>query len=292
MTEGIISATGRTITASDDTGSNEETLHGLLQTDAPISPGNSGGPLVDAAGDVIGMDTAAASAGTAGASLGFAIPSNTVERTAEEIGTHKDLPGLIFGRTPFLGIEVIDSSEVANGSDPFGSPFGFGPVATTPDGTPGVVVAAVDPGSPAATAGILSGDVITAIDGHATPTTTALSKVIDAHKPGDVVSMTVSTQSGTGAVRAAWARHRSTDGWGGRGAGRGPGQDEHRVSARRTAVGLPTPCGQAPLRRAATGRPRARRPGWRSARGRPGAVLTVPAGTGGGRRARRPWSPW
>ena len=103
VTQGIISATGRTITASDETGSNPETLHGLLQTDAPIAPGNSGGPLVDAATKVIGMDTAAASAGTAGASLGFAIPANTVLAIADEIEAHKDLPGLVYGRQAFLG---------------------------------------------------------------------------------------------------------------------------------------------------------------------------------------------
>jgi S1-C subfamily serine protease len=206
VTEGIISATGRTITAGDETGSNEETLHGLLQTDAPIAPGNSGGPLVDAGGNVIAMDTAAASAGTTGSSLGFAIPANTVERIAQEIGSHQDLPGLIFGRTPFLGVEVVDSSQVSNGGDPFVDPFGFGPVATTPNGTPGVVVAAVDPNSPAAGAGIVSGDVITAIDGHATATTPALSKVIEALKPGDTVSLSVSTGNGTQTLRVHLAQ--------------------------------------------------------------------------------------
>jgi S1-C subfamily serine protease len=60
-----------------------------------------------------------------------------------------------------------------------------------------VVVAAVDPGSPAARAGIASGDVITAIDGHPTPTTAALSRLIGTHKPGQVVSVSVSTQRGT-----------------------------------------------------------------------------------------------
>jgi S1-C subfamily serine protease len=199
VTQGIISATGRTITATDETGSNPETLHGLLQTDAPISPGNSGGPLVDAASKVTGMDTAAASAGTAGASLGFAIPANTVLTVAGEIEAHKDLPGLVYGRQAFLGVEVVDSSQA--GGVNFGFGFGFNPVASTPNGTPGVVVAAVDPGSPAATAGLESGDVITAIDGHATATTSALSKVIEAKKPGQVVSLTVSTQAGTETVR-------------------------------------------------------------------------------------------
>lgn len=113
------------------------------------------------------------------------------------------MPGLIFGRRPFLGVEVVNSSQAAGLSpfSPFGSPFGLGPVATTPNGTRGVVVAAVDPGSPAARAGIISGDVITAIDGHATPTTAALSRQISPHKPGQVVSLTVSTQHGTRTVQ-------------------------------------------------------------------------------------------
>ncbi len=204
VTQGIISATGRTITAADETGSNEETLHRLLQTDAPIAPGNSGGPLGDAAGEVIGMDTAAASSGTGGASLGFAIPANTVVRIADEIAMHKDLPGLVFGRPAFLGVEVVDSSEANSAINSFGNPFGFGfgfgPVATTPNGTPGVVVAAVDPNSAAAHAGIESGDVITAVDGHATATTSALSKVIGAHKPGQTVSVSLSIGSGTETV--------------------------------------------------------------------------------------------
>lgn len=220
VTEGIISATGRTITASDETGANPETLRGVLQTDAPIVPGNSGGPLVDAAGEVVGMDTAAASAGTSSTSVGFAIPANRVETIAKEIEGHQALAGLIYGRQAFLGVEVVNSSQVSSGSGfppgfgfgsgfgsgigsgfGFGSPFGPGSVATTPNNTPGVVIEAVDPGSAAAKANIQSGDVITAVDGQSTPTTTALSKVMSAHKPGQVITLKLSTESGTGNVQ-------------------------------------------------------------------------------------------
>lgn len=196
VSQGIISATGRAITATDQTGSNPERLHGLLQTDTPIAPGNSGGPLVDAAGTVIGMDAAAASAGT-GASLGFAIPANTIRAVAGQIIAHNNAPGLVFGRRPFLGVEIVNSSQAANAASPFGAlgnPFGPGPAA--PSGTRGALVAAVDPGSPAARAGITSGDVITAIGGHPTPTTAVLSRQIGAHRPGQEVSIALRTQRG------------------------------------------------------------------------------------------------
>ncbi|MDA8302883.1 MAG: trypsin-like peptidase domain-containing protein [Actinomycetota bacterium] len=193
VTQGIISATGRTITAQDETGANQETLHGLLQTDAPIAPGNSGGPLVDASDQVIGMDTAAASAGT-GASLGFAIPSNRIRAIAGDIESHKQLPGFVYGRSAFLGVEVVDSSQVS--SNPFGfGPFGFGAFGVGPSAPtkPGVVVEEVDPDGGAASAGIQAGDEITAVDGKAVTTTSALSKDITSHKPGQVVQVTVFT---------------------------------------------------------------------------------------------------
>lgn len=205
VTTGAITATGRTITASDATGAHQETLHGMLQIDAEIVPGNSGGPLVNAKAQVIGMDTAAASAGTASTSVGFAIPANELRTLSGELAAHKAVAGFVYGRQAFLGVEVVDSSQVSGASgtsgNPFGFGFGFGPIATTPNGAPGVVVAAVDPGSGAAKAGLVSGDVITAVDGTATPTTTALSRVITSHKPGEVLSLTVSTLSGTGTVQ-------------------------------------------------------------------------------------------
>ncbi len=204
VTQGIISATGRTITASDGTGANPETLYGLLQTDAPIAPGNSGGPLVDGADQVIGMDTAGASAGTAGASLGFAIPSTTVLTIADEIEAHTDFPGLVYGRQAFLGVDVVDSSPAGGAS--FGAGPGFGPVASTPNRSAGVVVAALDPASPAARAGIETGDVITAVNGQATATTAALSNAIEAKKPGQVVSLRVSTEAGTETVQVPLAQ--------------------------------------------------------------------------------------
>lgn len=197
VTQGIISATGRTITAQDETGANPETLRGLLQTDAPIAPGNSGGPLVNASDQVVGMDTAAASAGT-GASLGFAIPSNRARTIAQEIESHKPVAGFVYGRAAFLGVEVVNSSQVS--SNPFGfGPFGFGAFGVGPSTPtkPGVVVEAIDPGSGAAQAGIQVGDEITAVDGKAVRTTVALAHEVTSHKPGQVVEVTIFTGYGS-----------------------------------------------------------------------------------------------
>ena len=215
VTQGIISATGRTITAADQTGANPETLHGLLQTDAPIAPGNSGGPLVNASDQVVGMDTAAASAGSVGASLGFAIPSNRVRTVAGEIAAHEHLAGLVYGRPTFLGVEVVSSSQATSnpfglgfGSFGFGS-FGFGSFGANPFGLgpstptkPGVVVEAVDPGSGAANAGLQAGEEITAVDGTAVRTPAALSKVVKSHKPGQELTLTVYTGSAAETIHA------------------------------------------------------------------------------------------
>jgi S1-C subfamily serine protease len=217
VTQGIISATSRTISPQDPVGGNQETLRGLLQTDAPIAPGNSGGPLVNANDHVVGMDTATASAGT-GASLGFAIPSNRIRVIAAEIESGKHLAGLVYGRTAFLGVAVVSSSQAASnpfGSSPFGSfgfgssPFGSSPFGSSPFGSsgapaptkPGVVVEAVDPASGAAKAGIQAGDEITAVDGKPVTTTTALSTAIKSHKPGQVLKLTLYTGSASQEVQ-------------------------------------------------------------------------------------------
>ena len=210
VTQGIISATGRTITAADQTGANPETLHGLLQTDAPIAPGNSGGPLVNASDQVVGMDTAAASAGSVGASLGFAIPSNRVHTIAGEIAAHEHLPGLVYGRPTFLGVAVVSSSQAT--SNPFGpgfGSFGFGSFGVNPFGLgpstptkPGLVVEAVGPGSGAANAGLQAGEEITAVDGTAVSTPAALSKVVKSHKPGQELTLTVYTGSAAETIHA------------------------------------------------------------------------------------------
>lgn len=166
VTEGIISALGR-----NEAEGNDVTLVNAIQTSAAINPGNSGGALVDIGGDVIGIPTLAASdpqLGGAAAGIGFAIPSNTVKSIASQI--IKDGHVINSGR-PYIGITIGDTGD-------------------------GVYVASVKAGTPAAKAGLKVGDVITAVNGLATPTSDDLGTVLASYKPGQTITLTIVHQSG------------------------------------------------------------------------------------------------
>jgi putative serine protease PepD len=176
VTQGIISATGRTVTESGAAGGGTTTIADAVQTSAPINGGNSGGALVNLSGQVIGIPTAAARDPEAGsaAGIGFAIPANTVTSIAGQlIATGK----------------VTQSSRAALGVT--------AATAVTPDGQPaGVTVASVSAGGPAAAAGLRAGDVITALDGQQTATQAALTAILAVLKPGQQVKVTY-TRSGS-----------------------------------------------------------------------------------------------
>jgi putative serine protease PepD len=161
VTEGIISAKGRSL---QDSAAN---MTGLLQTDAAINPGNSGGPLVDAKGDVVGINVAVAtgSPGEPAQNIGFAIPSNTVEKALPDLKAGKNSGGATQSAA-FLGVQVTDAFN-------------------------GAGVVAVQPNSPAADAGLRSGDVITKVNDTAIANGNDLQTAIRAQKPGDTVTLTV-----------------------------------------------------------------------------------------------------
>jgi len=175
VTEGIISAEGRSIEAAGAACAGNESLDGLLQTQAAINPGNSGGPLVDSSGQVIGMSTAAATSSAGNAptqNIGFAIPIDSV-RTL--------LPGLRKGGTigapkAFLGVEVISVTPAER------SAYGLTP-------TTGALVVDVVSGAPAARAGIDSDDVIVRFDGRAITTDASLTVAVRAAHPGERVKV-------------------------------------------------------------------------------------------------------
>lgn len=177
-TEGIVSALGRIVSEPTGQGSPGATLPDTIQTSAAINPGNSGGALVDLSGEVVGIPTLAATDQQVGGSapgIGFAISSNTVVKIARQLIASGHVTNS--GRAA-LGIEAATISSA--------------------DGLPvGVAVVAVTKNGPAAKAGIVAGDVITAVDGKPTPDVETLSGVLAALRPGQRVPVKV-THSGGG----------------------------------------------------------------------------------------------
>ena len=176
VTQGIVSALGRTVTAGDQTSTATETLTDMIQTDAAINPGNSGGPLIDTAGQVIGMNTAVAGASSDGSSaqnIGFAIPSSTLESLLGEL----QKGGTINTGGGVIGVDVTTLTTQLQ------QQYGFTP-------TQGAVILSVLPGSPAARAGLQQGDVIVAVDGKAVNSADQLQSVLAKTKPGQTVPVT------------------------------------------------------------------------------------------------------
>lgn len=177
VTSGIISGHGRSVTASDESGSSSENLNDLFQTDAAINPGNSGGPLVNTSGQVIGINTAVAGSAQ---NIGFAIPINDVQGLIKSVEANGKL------EQPYIGVHYIpltkDYSYVYN--LPVSQGAYIAPSAQT--GQPSVV-----PGGPAAKAGLKEKDIITRVDGTKIDQSHSLISLLYQHQPGDKVTLTV-----------------------------------------------------------------------------------------------------
>jgi S1-C subfamily serine protease len=175
VTTGNVTALNRTITASDQSGGDVETVHGLIEVDAQIQPGDSGGPLANSSGTVIGMNTAAQSAGRFSqqtTTTAYAIPINTAITVVRQIQSGRSTSTVHVGNTrALLGVGAQDTSN-------------------------GVQVVQVQGGSPAAAAGITVGSIITALNGTTVATNSALRNAIVTHNPGDSVSVTWTDTTG------------------------------------------------------------------------------------------------
>ena len=175
VTQGIVSALGRQVTAGG-IGTQTETLQNMIQTDAAINSGNSGGPLIDTAGQVIGMNTAVAgtsSDGTSSQNIGFAIPAASVESLLPEL----QKGGQTGNGGGYLGVDITTLTPALR------QQYGFTP-------TSGAVILTVVAGSPAAKAGLVQGDVIVNIDGTAITSSEDLQKAIQKDKPGQTITIT------------------------------------------------------------------------------------------------------
>ncbi len=179
-TSGTVTALDRSIVASDESGS--EQLTGLIETDAALQPGDSGGPLTNSAGQVVGMDTAASASFNfqPGGSEGFSIPINRAIALARQITAKKASAAVHIGATAFLGVDVAPSGYYR------GQQF-----------TAGAYVVEVIPASPAEQAGIVGGDVLNSLNGHAIATPTTLTNLLLAMKPHATVTLGWVDPSGT-----------------------------------------------------------------------------------------------
>lgn len=175
ITSGIISGLGRSLTAYSSDYSMSEELSDMIQTDAAINAGNSGGPLVNAAGEVIGINTAVSSEGS---NLGFAIPISSVKglikSVIEEGRVTRSYAGVrYFNITPDIAIEY--DLPVTSGAYLF------------TDSSESVVIE----GSPAADAGLETGDIITKVNGISIGRSGSFSSLLGEYAPGDTVQLEI-----------------------------------------------------------------------------------------------------
>ncbi|MHB1414048.1 MAG: S1C family serine protease [Chloroflexota bacterium] len=172
VTVGVVSALGRTV---QEPGADGAFLFDLVQTDAPINPGNSGGPLVNLAGQVIGINTLVAGQAETGVpaqGIGFAIGMSTAKPIADQL--------VRTGRVvhPYMGIRYQPLNPII--ARQLGIQERYG-----------VLIGEVAPSSPAAKAGLKVDDVITQIDGQTLEGESALAEIVNNHKPGDTITLTV-----------------------------------------------------------------------------------------------------
>ncbi len=186
---GTVTGLHQSITASDESTGSAEQLANLVETDADVQPGDSGGPLVNASGQVVAIDTAGSSTfqfQVAGAqdnagSDGYAIPINEALSLAMQIESGKSSSSVHIGASAFLGVEVASTSSF----------FGAAPAAS------GATIEGVLSGSPAAKAGLASGDTITSVGGHAVISATGLRDIMDEFHPAQKVVLGWVDQYGT-----------------------------------------------------------------------------------------------
>ena len=175
VTSGIVSGTGRSVVASDGSGTTTESLSDMIQTDAAINSGNSGGPLVNAAGEVIGINTATS---TSAENMGFAIPISSVK------GMLTQLTETGSAKRTYLGVYVVEITAAIAKS--YNLPVSEGAYIYSSSNYSAIVS-----GGPAAKAGLKDKDIVTKVNGVSVGAAGSLTNLIGEYKPGDTVQLTV-----------------------------------------------------------------------------------------------------
>jgi serine protease Do len=167
---GAIAGFNRTISAQDELTGSANEISGLIEFAAPVRAGDSGGPMINAAGQVMGVTTAATVTFRMGpGGKGFAIPINDALATANQIRSRTPTDSVHIGPPTLLGVGVSTKEQSAS--------------------LPGVVIHEVLSGGPAQRAGLTSGDVLVSIDGAPIHSATALTNALDRHYQGDVIDL-------------------------------------------------------------------------------------------------------
>jgi S1-C subfamily serine protease len=190
VASGKVTGLGQSITASDELSGVSEQLTGLIETNADIQPGDSGGSLVNSYGQVIGMDTAASSSysfQSQGSSQvqAFAIPIDSALSIAKQIEAGTTSADVHIGATSFLGVGFSAQSSSQGGFQGSGNA-----------GSTGAVIAQAVSGSPAAKAGLVAGDEITSVGGASVTAASDVAHALVKYHPGDSVAITYIDQTG------------------------------------------------------------------------------------------------
>jgi len=209
---GTVTALNQSITASDDGDGSSEQLVGLIETNADIQAGDSGGSLVNSSGQVVGIDTAASagfsfqSSGQSSGNQGYAIPINEAISVAKQILAGTSSSTVHIGATAFLGVTVAQSScnSSGGGSSVFGG-GGFGGGGSGNSGlgdgsgnssSSGALVCTVITSVPAQESGLAAGDTITSLNNQPVSSPSALTNLIEPLHPGDKVTIGWTDTSG------------------------------------------------------------------------------------------------
>ena len=210
---GTVTALNQSITASDEGSGNSEQLTGLIEDNADIQPGDSGGSLVNSYGQVIGMDTAASSGTQVQSQSGqtaeqaYAIPINEATSIASQIEASTTTSVIHIGATAFLGVETQPASDGSgsglggsSGFGGFGGSGGFGGFGGSQgsqgSSSTGVTISGTLAGSPVANAGLTAGDEITSVGGQSVSSAQNIAQVLVKYHPGDSISIGWVDQSG------------------------------------------------------------------------------------------------
>jgi S1-C subfamily serine protease len=198
---GTVTALDQAITVANDISGDDEHLSGLIETDADVVSGDSGGPLIDAQGEVTGMVTAASSGSRA--VTGYAIPITSALAIAKKIVNGEASSSIVIGLPAFLGVELATAPAGSDGRPLPGQQGGSGQGGTGQGDSgdqggsgSGVLIGGIIAGTGAAGTGLAAGDRITAVDGTAVTTSDALRSLVTAHAVGDRVTITYTDASG------------------------------------------------------------------------------------------------